>query len=51
MRADDPVMWNAIVQASRIERENREAITGCVKNANATRQSVRCSIRVQPMAN
>lgn len=51
MRADDPAMWNAIVRASRIERENREAVTGCVKSANATRQSVRCSVRVQPMDN
>lgn len=51
MRAGDPGMWNAIVQASMIARENREAITGCVKNANANRQSVRCSVRVQPMGN
>ena len=51
MRADDPAMWNAIVQASRIERENREAITGCVRSANASRQSVRCIIRVQPIDN
>lgn len=51
MRAGDPGMWNAIVQASMIARENREAITGCVKNANATRQSVRCSVRVQPLGN
>ncbi|MFM5895548.1 MAG: DUF6118 family protein [Novosphingobium sp.] len=51
MRAGDPGMWNAIVQASMIARENREAITGCVKSANATRQSVRCSVRVQPMGN
>lgn len=51
MRAGDPGMWNAIVQASMIARENRQAITGCVKSANATRQSVRCNVRVQPMGN
>lgn len=51
MRADDPAMWDAIVQASRIERENRETISGCVESANATRQSVRCSVRVQPTGN
>lgn len=51
MRADDPATWDAIVQASRIERENREIISGCVKSANATRQSVRCSVRVQPIGN
>lgn len=36
MRVDDPAMWDAIVQASRIERENREIISGCVKSAKAT---------------
>lgn len=51
MRAGEPAMWNAIVQASMIARENREAITGCVKSANATKQSVRCNVRVQPMGN
>lgn len=51
MRAGDPGMWNAIMQASMIARENREAIAGCVKSANATKQSVRCNVRVQPMGN
>lgn len=51
MQADDPAMWDAIVQASRIERENWETISGCVKSANVTRRSVRCSVRVQPMGN
>ncbi len=49
MRADDPVMWDAIVQASRIEQENREVIAGCVKNANGSGQIVRCSVKVPPM--
>ena len=49
MRADDPVMWDAIVQASRIEQENREIIAGCVKNANGSGQIVRCSVKVPPM--
>ncbi len=49
MRADDPVMWDAIVQASRIEQENREVIAGCVKNANESGQIVRCSVKVPPM--
>jgi len=49
MRADDPVMWDAIVQASRVEQENREVIAGCVKNANGSGQIVRCSVKVPPM--
>ena len=49
MRADDPVMWDAIVLASRIEQENREVIAGCVKNANEGGQVVRCSVKVPPM--
>jgi hypothetical protein len=49
MRADDPVMWDAIVQASRIEQENREVIAGCVKNANGSGQIVRCSVKVPPI--
>lgn len=49
MRADDPVMWDAIVLASRIEQENREVIAGCVKNANGGGQVVRCSVKVPPM--
>jgi len=51
MQADDPVMWNAIVQASRIERENRDAISGCAKAADRAKEPVRCSVRIQPMAN
>lgn len=49
MRTADPVMWDAIVQASRIEQENREIIAGCVKNANGSGQTVRCSVKVPPM--
>ena len=49
MRADDPVIWDAIVLASRIEQENREVIAGCVKNANGGGQVVRCSVKVPPM--
>ncbi len=51
MQADDPVMWNAIAQASRIERENRDAISGCAKAADRAKEPVRCSVRIQPMAN
>lgn len=49
MRADDAVMWDAIVLASRLEQENREVIAGCVKNANGGGQVVRCSVKVPPM--
>jgi len=49
MRAGDAGMWNAIVQASRIEEENREIISGCVASANRSGQIVRCSVKVPPM--
>ena len=49
MRGDSPQAWDAIVQASRIERENRQVIAGCAKSANAARESVRCSVKVPPM--
>lgn len=51
MQADDPATWDAIVQASRIEKENRDAISGCAKAANRAKQPVRCSVRIQPMVN
>lgn len=51
MQGDSPRAWNAIVQASKIERENRQVIAGCAKSANATRESVRCSVKVPPMDN
>jgi hypothetical protein len=49
MQAGNPVAWDAIVQASRIEQENRQVISGCAKSANRSGQIVRCSVRVSPM--
>ena len=48
MQAGNPVAWDAIVQASRIEQENRQVISGCVTSANRSGQIVRCSVRVSP---
>lgn len=48
MQAGNPVAWDAIVQASRIEQENRQVISGCAKSANRSGQIVRCSVRVSP---
>lgn len=49
MQTGNPVAWDKIVQASRIEQENRQMISGCAKSANRTGQIVRCSVRVSPM--
>jgi hypothetical protein len=48
MQAGNPVAWDKIVQASRIEQENRQVISGCAKSANGSGQIVRCSVRVSP---
>lgn len=48
MRADRPAMWDALVRASRIERENRESIKKCIKNADTGRHTIRCSLSVSP---
>lgn len=48
MQAGNPVAWDKIVQAWRIEQENRQVISGCAKSANRSRQIVRCSVRVSP---
>lgn len=51
MQADRPARWDAIVRASRIEQENRELIEKCIKNADTSRHSVRCSLSVSPTVN
>lgn len=48
MQTGNPVAWDKIVQASRIEQENRQVISGCVTSANRSGQIVRCSVRVSP---
>ncbi len=48
MQAGNPVAWDAIVQASKIEQENSQVISGCAKSANRSGQIVRCSVRVSP---
>jgi len=51
MRAESPQAWDALIQASNIRHDNREAISGCIKAANATKQPVRCSVKIQPTGN
>lgn len=47
MKAGDPQAWNALLQAADIQRDNREAIEACRKSASASRQPVRCTVRIR----
>ncbi|MDP3908501.1 DUF6118 family protein [Novosphingobium sp.] len=46
MQAGDPQAWSALLHAADIQRDNREAIEACRKSASASRQSVRCTVRI-----
>lgn len=48
MRADSPRVWNALVEAADLRRNNREAIERCRKAASATHRPARCTIEVKP---
>lgn len=47
MQAGDPQAWNALLHAADIQRDNREAIEACRKSASASRQPVRCTVRIR----
>ena len=47
MQSDSPEAWNALVQAADIQRDNREVIDACQKNAAASQQPVRCTVKIQ----
>ena len=47
MKSDSPEAWNALVQAADIQRDNREVIDACQKNAAASQQPVRCTVKIQ----
>ncbi len=48
MKSDSPEAWNALAQVADIQRDNRDAIDACRKNAATSRQPVRCTIRIRP---
>lgn len=47
MQSDSPKAWNALAQAADIQRDNRDAIEACRKNAATSQQPVRCTVRIQ----
>lgn len=48
MRSDSAEAWSALAQAADIQRDNRDAIDACRKNAATSQQSVRCTVRIRP---
>lgn len=48
MQSDSPEAWNALVQAADIQRDNRDAVDACRKNAATAQQPVRCTVKIRP---
>jgi hypothetical protein len=48
MQSDSAEAWSALAQAADIQRDNRDAIDACRKNAATSQQSVRCTVRIRP---
>ena len=48
MQSDSAEAWSALAQAADIQRDNRDAIDACRKNATTSQQSVRCTVRIRP---
>ncbi|HEY0595524.1 DUF6118 family protein [Sphingopyxis sp.] len=46
MRANSPQDWKAIVDATEMWRQNREAIDVCEKRAVKAKKSVQCTVKV-----
>ena len=40
-------LWNALLHAADIQRDNRDAIEACRKSATMSRQPVRCTERIR----
>ena len=47
MQSDSAEAWSALAQAADIQRDNREAIDACRKNAATSQQPVRCTVRIR----
>lgn len=48
MQAGNPEAWNSITRAADIARANSDIITACERKAAKVRQSVRCTIGIEP---
>lgn len=47
MQSDSAEAWSALAQAAEIQRDNRDAIDACRKNAATSQQPVRCTVRIR----
>jgi hypothetical protein len=47
MQSDSAEAWNALAQAANIQRDNRDTIDACRKNAATSQQPVRCTVRIR----
>lgn len=47
MQSDSAEAWNALTQAADIQRDNRDTIDACRKNAATSQQPVRCTVRIR----
>lgn len=48
IRSEDPAQWDAIAEAARFERDNREPINRCKHMARKTKASASCVVRISP---
>lgn len=46
MRTDNPQAWQAIVSATDMVHENRDALAACQKTAAKAKEPVRCTVRI-----
>jgi Arm DNA-binding domain len=46
IRSEDPAQWDAIADAARFERDNREAINHCKQTARKSKTAVNCVVRI-----
>ncbi|WP_373474782.1 DUF6118 family protein, partial [Sphingorhabdus sp.] len=47
MQSDSPEAWNALAQAADMQRDNRDVIDACRKNAATSRQPVLCTVKIR----
>ncbi|MDZ4112928.1 MULTISPECIES: DUF6118 family protein [Caulobacteraceae] len=48
MRSADPTSWNGLAAASRLWRDNADALDGCVRSATRTGKAERCTVTLKP---
>lgn len=48
IRSENPTQWDAIAEAARFERDNRERLAQCKENAEKAKAAVSCVVRIGP---